>query len=395
MVFNKPLEELKEADLEGLIGLPESQKLEFKREPFAKGDAGTKEMLRDLVSFANASGGYVVIGVETDEEDRGTRLKGIENGEEEVRRLTDSYLANISERVLGLTTKAIPLSNGGNVIVIFVPRSTTAPHMITFQGINQFWKRYGTIKNRMSVEEIKEAVQKTVDLRKNLEGFLEERKIKILRSIGTRPYFVISASPLIIKDELLNIFDPQIRELINEPPYSRPSGWNIGRTRLEIRPSLYGLIAFERLGKGLELEIFRNAYIELRVPIDVDGFCRKTLQHEGVERPILYAYPLSEFPVSFLHFAEKLFSQNSVLEPIIIQLSLYNVNGFGLAQDIDFDEIFGPNFWNESHLELPAMQFPMPFQPEQIAQILSDRVWNAFGFDKAPLFVNGGFKPKP
>ncbi len=265
--------------------------------------------------------------------------------------------------------------------------------MVTFRGINQFWKRYGTLKNKMSVEEIKEAAQKTVSLRKTLEEFLEERKTRILRKIGNDPYLLIMATPLIVKDEFLNIFDPSIRDLVHNPPYTRASGWNIGRAHLEIQPSLYGILAVEGRGKGIQLEIFRNAHVELRIPISLSSFCRKTFRHEGAERPVIYAYALCEYPVSFLYFVEKLYSQNGVLEPIVIQLSLYNIGGIGLAERVSFDDVYSPNFWQEPHLELPAMQFPMPLQPENTAQTLADRVWNAFGFDGAPLFRDGRFTP--
>ena len=142
--------------------------------------------------------------------------------------------------------------------------------------------------------------------------------------------------------------------------------------------------------KGIKLEIFRNAYVELRVPIN-NNFCRHNFRHEDVDKPVMYPYPLCEYLVSFLYFADKLYAQNGVLEPCVIQLSLYNIRGITLSENLNFDEIFCPQFLTETHLELPAMQFPTPLESEKIAQILANRVWNAFGFDAAPLFGNGRF----
>jgi len=138
MIFNKPLKEINEEDLLSLIGILESQELEFKQEPFARNDEGTRELLRDTTAFANATGGYIVIGMEADHESRASQLRGFENAEEEVQRIIDSYLKNISERILGIDAKAIPLAAGGSAIVVYIPRSTTAPHLVTFRGLNQF-----------------------------------------------------------------------------------------------------------------------------------------------------------------------------------------------------------------------------------------------------------------
>ena len=190
MIFRKPFEEIVQTDLEALIGLSEIQELEFKRESFERNDEGTREMLRDVASFANASGGYIVIGIEAGADSQAVNMIGVSNGEEETRRITDSCLANIGERILGLKARPVSLINGRSIILIHAPRSTRAPHMITFRGLNQFWKRYGTIKNKMSVEEVKDACRITMDLRKTLEEFLVERRSKVLAQAHGRILYV-------------------------------------------------------------------------------------------------------------------------------------------------------------------------------------------------------------
>ena len=185
MIFPVPLEDLTAEHLETLLGRVESQELEFKRDPYGRGEEDIREMLRDITAIANAAGGYIIIGIEADGEGGADRFVTVPNAEDEVLRMTQSCLANIDERILGLKIRTVIVDANTSSLLVFIPRSTRAPHMVTFRGLNQFWKRYGTIKNKMSVEEIKEASIKTVNLRKSLEEFLEERKSKILSKIGS------------------------------------------------------------------------------------------------------------------------------------------------------------------------------------------------------------------
>src|SRR5262245_66696097 len=52
--------------VERLIGLPEDQDLEFKREPYQSAEGGPKEAAYDLAGLANAVGGLIIIGIEED-----------------------------------------------------------------------------------------------------------------------------------------------------------------------------------------------------------------------------------------------------------------------------------------------------------------------------------------
>src|SRR4030042_326905 len=91
-------------------------------------------------------------------------FEGIEDAEAASARITSSCLSNIDERIPGLQIHLVPLSNGKHIIVIRIPKSPRAPHMITFKGLYQFWKRHDRQKSRMSIAEIKEACNVTEQL---------------------------------------------------------------------------------------------------------------------------------------------------------------------------------------------------------------------------------------
>jgi hypothetical protein len=54
------------------IGSEESEHLDFKRDPWDKGDKGYNELARDVAQFANHLGGSIIVGADEDDEGRCT-----------------------------------------------------------------------------------------------------------------------------------------------------------------------------------------------------------------------------------------------------------------------------------------------------------------------------------
>ena len=74
---NKPLDQLTEADFLELIAnkVPESKTLDYKVD-LKFGDRDKREFLADVTSFANTTGGYLLIGIK-EESGIPTALTGI------------------------------------------------------------------------------------------------------------------------------------------------------------------------------------------------------------------------------------------------------------------------------------------------------------------------------
>ncbi len=73
MLFNKPLAEIEENDLQELIdtAVRESKDLDYKESLSVELPSEKKEFLSDVSSFANAIGGYLIYGVKENKEDSG------------------------------------------------------------------------------------------------------------------------------------------------------------------------------------------------------------------------------------------------------------------------------------------------------------------------------------
>lgn len=393
-----PVAEITETDLQDLMvnRVRESQALEYKRDAYGRNDEQIREMLRDLSAMANAFGGDVLVGVDEDGDGIAIDLPGIENAEEEAQRMISSCVSNIEERIFGLVAWPVPLNNGRHVIVVRIPRSLRAPHMVTFRGLNQFWVRHDRQKSSMSIHEIREACLRVEERMDKLEWFFENRKNVIRAAMGNLPYYIVSVTPILVDAEVVDIRDAQIRNILADPPEQRREGWNViigGNPR----PTLHGLSMEAHRWKSLEL--LRNGHLELRVAIDEESFCRSQVEIEGQQHPVLSAHPLVEYPVSLIRLGKAIYAYLGLTEPAVCFIGLFNVQGFALARYPTVERgrpasYYGPIPWREQDLEVGPRQIESLEQPDRAIRDFVDRIWQAFGFEQAPLFdAEGNFTP--
>ena len=113
-----------------------------------KTEGEKKEFLQDICSFANATGGHMILGVDEGEGvERGLPVKLIGftvNIDEQISRLQNILLNGIEPRIYGLDMKAVELTSqheraGAVAIVIESPQSISVPHMVKFQGHDTFY----------------------------------------------------------------------------------------------------------------------------------------------------------------------------------------------------------------------------------------------------------------
>ena len=67
--FSRSIDDLKEADLQSLIdgAVRESSRLDYKSE-YKSGEQGSRSILIDVSSLANAHGGFLIVGVPEDKD---------------------------------------------------------------------------------------------------------------------------------------------------------------------------------------------------------------------------------------------------------------------------------------------------------------------------------------
>jgi len=221
-LFQKSFNSITGADIQNLIAIKykERQRMEYKKEIYKHTDKEKREMLRDISSIANAYGGYLIIGVEADEDGIPIKPFNINNAEKERDSIEKSCLSSIESHIKGLKCKTIKIDSGENIIVIFIPRSLKKPHMVTFLGLNQFWIRQNDKKLPMSVEEIRDACLSVENIWKDVRQFLDEREKGLREEITSRGGLGIGCAPALTREEFIDIRDSSTKNFLITPPIS-------------------------------------------------------------------------------------------------------------------------------------------------------------------------------
>ena len=184
MVFSRSVTTLTYSDVEGLTssGEPESVILDYKTVIAGK-PKDRAELAKDVSALANSAGGYIVIGVE---EKRGkpvhppTGLPRMLDGHKVEEWIGQVVASNISPRV-PVTIR--PIDHGTHpdkcLVVIHVPVSPRAPHMVTAKGDNRYYRRYFKRQQFESLPaeeyEVRELFHRSTRMRDEVQALLRSR----------------------------------------------------------------------------------------------------------------------------------------------------------------------------------------------------------------------------
>lgn len=390
MIFRgKRLSSLQEQDLQRLVDdqVQERDSVEYKRDIYGNSDEDKREMLKDITSMANHRGGYIVIGIEAADEGLPIDVIGIEP-DNHVERIRNSCLNNIDKRIVGLDVEDISLSNNRVVIVISIPESVNAPHMVTYKGLNQFWKRHGRQKEKMTTHEIGEAFDKRLSNLNRLDRFLLLRKTEILEDIGEKTFMVISSSPALLLDEaILSVHDENLRGLIlNTPRFA--GGWGAISCGTPY-PTINGLRADGRTpyypdNRPLTeyIEVFSNGFIEYgKLFVDINSQSRKYFA--GVADTALI--------VNFMGFIQEVYDQYLPLRPLVVSFTIYNAKDMYLAASHGNPEEDRLVRWQKQHLELGKLYTDnISEERKLLTKAICDRLYQAFNRERCNHFDDAG-----
>ena len=113
-MIEKDLDQITEADLQELIDnkVPEGKKIEYEKELFGGRDKDKREFLADITSFSNASGGYLIYGMD---EDKGiaSELIGldIDDPDIEINRMENMIKLGVEPRIPNIHIKFVNFSD--------------------------------------------------------------------------------------------------------------------------------------------------------------------------------------------------------------------------------------------------------------------------------------------
>jgi len=182
----KPVDEITRADIDALVTAKAAERrtLDYKELLPGGTDDEKKEFLYDVTSFANASGGDLVFGVA---DQRGTDGKpagvpesavglAMANVSVEIARLENMVQSSVAPRIIPpVQFHEVAAFPNGPVLIIRVPKSWAAPHMVTYKNATRFYSRNSTGKYPLDVYEIRSAFALLEALPDRLRTFRQGR----------------------------------------------------------------------------------------------------------------------------------------------------------------------------------------------------------------------------
>lgn len=151
-------------DLEYLLvnKIPENHLLEFKSVGIFSEEQEKEKLLKEIIAFANAEGGQLIIGIEEDDNQVASEISGINSHLERAQKIQQWCDSNVEPPLKTVKADSIPIDESKGVIIVTIRASQNAPHRL-LKGQQSYNKHAYIRRNRdampMSMQEIHDLVR--------------------------------------------------------------------------------------------------------------------------------------------------------------------------------------------------------------------------------------------
>jgi hypothetical protein len=433
MIFEgKPTSSISVDELRQLVEnhTAEDRYLDFKQEPYNQSDLGTRELIKDVTAFANADGGYIILGVEEDGQGQASAFSNVEEPEAARQSMIDRCLARIEPRLRELDIGLFDI-DGNSVLVVRVPESDRKPHCAKPDAEHHyFWRRYEDGNKLMTTAEIRECFEgdrieiALAEIRRELQVvrrehvvvressqeinednllqlqsddvFLQHIEERFQSTVVTQPFYRLWACPLPVNRINLRDHRTVLLELLRNPPHLRPHGWDLTPITT-IHQTSIGLAT--EATNFHHLELLWNGYLEFRTSADDDYFHwnQATLRQRTLDD--MYPYAIVEPVPNLILLTQEICRIAGYSEQIRFGLGLYNIRGKFLVPGPP--ESFGyrrhrhliqaghtSQAFSDEHLRVPPVIIRADTLPGMVAWQLVREVYYRFGYldEAVPFF---------
>ena len=395
-------EEISRQGLEALVTnkVSESRTLDYKQEIKLSSDEDKRELARDVSSFANAAGGDLIFGAVEARDAEGKKLGYPEmivgvsvNFDDAKLKLENIIRDTIDPRVQGIVIRKVDGFDKGSAIIVRIPKSWTAPHMVRFSNQTHFYSRNNSGKQPLDVREIRAGFLAGTEMSARVRQFRDARVGSIISGetpvrLSPGPKLILHAIPLLKRDE--DVFD--LKQLADGP--ERLAALGCSRSYATWRFNLDGLVAFFGFAKDGPKEAYTQAFRDGalegvgRVHVTDSQSGTRSLYPLAIEKDIKIA--LSEY--------SKQQRRANVNFPVSVHVTVIGVKGMLVHRErmewmsqweedykIDREVLLLPNVL----LETDDADYPTLLRP------IFDALWQAgghersFGYDQAGNWDEG------
>lgn len=384
MALDKPISELNESDLDALIaaGTPELKTLEYKQSLPGRSESDRKEFLADVSSFANSAGGRLVYGMRAD---AGVPLESVgveEEGDSAILSLESSIRNGIAPRVAGIHSVAIKLAKSGKaVIVMQIPKSFAAPHMVQFKGSSRFYARTSNGKYQLDVHEIRAAMLATETIAQRIRDFRLDRISRIRARetpipLPAGPCISLHLIPVNAVGSTRSYDVAGLKSNLGIHQTLAPLFWSfVNNSRL----NLDGLLLYNTNKDQMSpafTQVYRTGIIE-----SADTLFFKAREQFGRGK----ALPSEAFESGLLRSVQNYLSTLKSIEvdlPVLVAVSLLDVKGYALSLDHAQTDEFDRDIISAQEITIESYDVNVPLAMKP----LLDQIWNAAGCEGSPYY---------
>lgn len=391
------LDAITEADLQRLVTDREEERktIDYKVALPAKSEGAKKEFLADIVSFANASGGDLIYGIR-DEGSVAVEVYGLRgiDADAEIRAMEDSALKDIAPRIPGLASRAVALASGAHVLIVRVPSSWAAPHLVSFQESSRFCARTSKGKYLMDVSEIRAAFAASETLTERVHRFRIERLAAI--RADTTPVILGAQARIVLHIVPFSALRPGNRvDLAMHGQHLHRMAYPLTSPddRWVTRFNFDGFLAVCEDGEGRAYsyaQLFHDGSIET-----VETLLLQLGASHSPQQPLLHGKDLAQLLIPGVARYVSVLRLVGCQPPVLVMISLLGVNGYCLAGTLGSIMLRAPSVGiDRADLVLPEIMIEKLGEPTAPAlQPAFDAIWNACGFPNAPAFDEQGNPP--
>jgi hypothetical protein len=337
--------------------------------------------LKDVSSFANAGGGDLVYGIK-EQEGRAVEICGLGeiNPDQTKLRLGSTIRDGIAPRIPGIQTRIFALSSGKLVLIVRVPQSWAAPHIVTFQNLSRFFSRTSNGAYQLDVFELRAAFLAAEAVPDRIRAFRAERLARIVA--GQTPIFMKACPTItlhVVPYSALRA-GAAVDLAKNQDLHGKlPQLWDGSNCRINFD----GLLNYSDVGY---VQLFRNGAIE-----SVDQRLLRPPSKAPISEQERKLFPYLAFERSVIRSISAYLGALGYIDcqpPVAIMLSLLQVEGLYISPEVG--GFIGTTVDRPDLLVPEILVTDMTSDPGRFLRPTFDAIWNACGYVGSPSYDKDG-----
>jgi hypothetical protein len=293
----------------------------------------------------------------------------------------------------------VECDSGKMILIVRIPRSWNAPHMVTLGKSRRFYSRTSAGKYLMEASEIRSAYLRSIGVEDRIKRFRDERLSRIIAGetpvkLHKGPKVIVHLFPLSGLDSSFQIdlskFPKSRDPLANLDLFNRFKPWRSGNSA-HWNYNFEGFVISAPLRDSLKqmyVQIFRNGSLE---------YCH--YQKNDTEKNLT---DLFEYQISFGDCLKSYLNGLKILDinpPIVMMLTMIEIKGFKIQFPKEINGRYGDI--EEIKERMMPIDRDVMLLPEVIIEdyefdiniihhSIFDIIWNSVGEDIPPRFDNSG-----